>query len=242
VARELGAPVTTHAGVWGATSDAGIRLMHDTGFATDTTIYVHAATLNEIPTSELRRPAGDRLGRTESEQTCGQGYPPTWTCGSYDIPVALSVDTSVWWSATSSPRCAARSAPIERREHLEAHARASTVTNWQPAADQVVEWATIGGAKALGLDCGGGRPRGGQEGRRRSHQERPVPGDVPDAAPYGHVVFQAQRGDVHTVLINGGWSSTTTPTRRNRPRTGPLDGVESTVEYLQGQLRRPVEQ
>src|SRR6478672_10976890 len=29
VARELGAPVTTHAGVWGATSDAGIRLIHE---------------------------------------------------------------------------------------------------------------------------------------------------------------------------------------------------------------------
>ena len=28
VARELGVPVTTHAGVWGATNDDGIRLMH----------------------------------------------------------------------------------------------------------------------------------------------------------------------------------------------------------------------
>src|SRR5215211_5561352 len=29
VARELGVPVTTHAGVWGATNDDGIRLMHE---------------------------------------------------------------------------------------------------------------------------------------------------------------------------------------------------------------------
>jgi 5-methylthioadenosine/S-adenosylhomocysteine deaminase len=34
VARELGAPVTTHAGVWGATNDDGIRLMHEGGFMT----------------------------------------------------------------------------------------------------------------------------------------------------------------------------------------------------------------
>ncbi len=31
-ARELGLPHTTHAGVWGATNDNGIRLMHENGF------------------------------------------------------------------------------------------------------------------------------------------------------------------------------------------------------------------
>src|SRR3954454_249121 len=31
VARDLGIPVTTHAGVWGATNDDGIRLMHENG-------------------------------------------------------------------------------------------------------------------------------------------------------------------------------------------------------------------
>ena len=34
VARELGLAVTTHAGVWGATNDDGIRLMHENGFMT----------------------------------------------------------------------------------------------------------------------------------------------------------------------------------------------------------------
>ena len=37
VARELGLPVTTHAGVWGATNDDGIRLMHENGFMTPET-------------------------------------------------------------------------------------------------------------------------------------------------------------------------------------------------------------
>src|SRR5499427_2449507 len=45
VARELGLGVTTHAGVWGATNDDGIRLMHENGFMNPETIYVHAATL-----------------------------------------------------------------------------------------------------------------------------------------------------------------------------------------------------
>ena len=35
IARELGVPVTTHAGVWGATNDDGIRLAHEAGFLDD---------------------------------------------------------------------------------------------------------------------------------------------------------------------------------------------------------------
>ena len=46
VARELGVPVTTHAGVWGATNDDGIRLAHEAGFLDETSIFVHAATLS----------------------------------------------------------------------------------------------------------------------------------------------------------------------------------------------------
>ena len=58
VARELGLPVTTHAGVWGATNDDGIRLMHDNGFTTPETVYVHAATL-----SRRLLPPDRRVGR-----------------------------------------------------------------------------------------------------------------------------------------------------------------------------------
>ena len=35
---------------------------------------------------------------TESEQSAGQGYPPTWALRAHGIPVSLSMDTSVWWS------------------------------------------------------------------------------------------------------------------------------------------------
>ena len=45
VARELDVPVTTHAGVWGATNDEGIRLMYEGGFMTPRNVYVHAASL-----------------------------------------------------------------------------------------------------------------------------------------------------------------------------------------------------
>ena len=66
VARELGLPVTTHAGVWGATNDDGIRLMHENGFMTPGTTYVHAATLETdfVPADRghrRHRLGGDRV-------------------------------------------------------------------------------------------------------------------------------------------------------------------------------------
>ena len=78
VARELGVPVTTHAGVWGATNDDGIKLMYDNGFAVPGTVYVHAATLSEDSYQRIAASGGTVSVSTESEQSAGQGYPPTW--------------------------------------------------------------------------------------------------------------------------------------------------------------------
>src|SRR5207244_5246986 len=78
VARELGVPVTTHAGVWGATDDAGIRLMYDHGFMTPETIYVHGASLSADSYHRIAATGGSVSVSTESEQSGGQGDPPTW--------------------------------------------------------------------------------------------------------------------------------------------------------------------
>ena len=123
VARELGVPVTTHAGVWGATNDDGIKLMHDHGFMEPGHIYVHAATLTEDSYNRIAATGGSVSVSTESEQSAGQGYPPTWQLRKHDIPVSLSMDTSVWWSGDLF--CAMRSTlgADRSREHLEAHAK-----------------------------------------------------------------------------------------------------------------------
>ena len=116
VARELGLPVTTHAGVWGATNDDGIRLMHENGFCTPETVYVHAATLTTDSYHRIAASGGSVSVSTESEQSAGQGYPPTWQLRRHGIPVSLSMDTSVWWSSDLFSRDAydARRRPLAR--------------------------------------------------------------------------------------------------------------------------------
>ncbi|MEW1842663.1 amidohydrolase family protein, partial [Nonomuraea angiospora] len=202
VARELGAAVTTHAGVWGATSDDGIRLMHEHGFMTPETIYVHAASLSADSYHRIAATGGSISVSTESEQSAGQGYPPTWAVRAHGIPVSLSMDTSVWWSGDLFSAMRATLGADRSREHLEAHAKGETVTHCGLRADQVVEWATRGGARALGRDDLGVIEPGKKADLVLVKNEH-SPVSFPILNPFGHVAFQAQRGDVHTVIVDG---------------------------------------
>ncbi len=201
-ARELGLPVTTHAGVWGATNDDGIRLMHEHGFMTPETVYVHAATLSTDSYQRIAATGGSVSVSTESEQSAGQGYPPTWQVRRYDIPVSLSMDTSVWWSGDLFSAMRTTLGADRSREHLEAHAKGETVTHVHLRAEQVVDWATRGGARALGRDDLGRIEPGARADVVLIKNDR-SPVSFPLLNPYGHVAFQAQRGDVHTVLVDG---------------------------------------
>src|SRR5215467_14421223 len=68
VARDLGVPVTTHAGVWRVTTDEGIRLMYENGFMTPSTVYVHAATLSPDSYNRIAASFFNDTPTTESEQ------------------------------------------------------------------------------------------------------------------------------------------------------------------------------
>jgi 5-methylthioadenosine/S-adenosylhomocysteine deaminase len=203
VARELGIPVTTHAGVYGATNDNGIRLMYEHGFMTPQTVYVHAATLSDDSYHRIAATGGTASVSTESEQSAGQGYPPTWKLREHSIPVSLSMDTSVWWSGDLFSAMRTTLGADRAREHLDAHSRADTVTNHHLRAEHVVDWATRGGARALGLDSVVGSLEPGKKADVVLIKNDDSPVMFPVLNVYGHVAFQAQRGDVHTVLVNG---------------------------------------
>jgi 5-methylthioadenosine/S-adenosylhomocysteine deaminase len=203
VARELGVPVTTHAGVWGVTGDTGIQQMYDNGFCTPGTIYVHASSLSADSYHKIAATGGFVSVSTESECNAGQGYPPTWKLRKYGIPVSLSQDTSVWWSADIFAAMRATLNADRVMEHFEAHADGNTVTNHYLRAENVVDYATRGGARALGLDSVIGSVEAGKKADLVLVKNDNSPVSFPVLHPYGHVVFQAQRGDVHTVLVNG---------------------------------------
>jgi cytosine/adenosine deaminase-related metal-dependent hydrolase len=235
VARELDVPVTTHAGVWKVTTDDGIRLMHEHGFMNERTVYVHAASLSADSYHRIAATGGAASLSTESEQSAGQGYPPTWKLREHGIPVSLSMDTSVWWSADLFSAMRATLSADRAREHLEAHAKDDTVTHHKLRAEHVVDWATRGGARALGMESQIGSLEPGKKADVVLIKNDASPVMFPLLNPYGHVVFQAQRGDVHTVVVNG-------RVVKHDHRLVGVDlgkarqAVEQTVDYLKGVL------
>lgn len=233
-ARDLGLPVTTHAGVWGATNDDGIRLMYENGFMTPDTVYVHAATLTTDSYQRIAGTGGSISVSTESEQSAGQGYPPTWQVRRHNIDVSLSMDTSVWWSGDLFSAMRTTLGADRAREHLEAHAKGETITHHRLRAEQVVDWATRGGARALGRDdLGHLTPGAKADVVLIKNDTSPV--SFPLLNPYGHVALQAQRGDVHTVLVNG-------RVVKHEHRLVGFDAAavkakaEATVEHLIGEM------
>jgi 5-methylthioadenosine/S-adenosylhomocysteine deaminase len=235
VARELDVAVTTHAGVRGATTDKGIRVMHDNGFMTPRTIYVHASTLSDDSYQRIAATGGSVSVSTESEQSAGQGYPSSWHLRRHGIKTSLSMDTSVWWSADMFSAMRSTLSADRSREHLEAHARDETVTHHHLRAERVVAWATRGGSQALGMEGLIGSLEVGKKADVVLIKNDNSPVMFPLLNPYGHVVYQAQRGDVHTVLVNG-------RIVKSEHRLVGMDlgkareAVNQTVEYLMDQL------
>ena len=235
VARDLGVAVTTHAGVWGATGDDSIRLMHDHGFMTPETVYVHSATLSADSYHRIAATGGSISVSTESEQSAGQGYPPTWAVRAHGIPVSLSMDTTVWWSGDLFSAMRTTLGADRSREHMEAHAKGDTVTHSSLRADQVVEWATMGGARALGRESELGSVEVGKKADLVLIRNERSPVMFPLLNPHGHVAFQAQRGDVEAVIVNG------RIVKRDHRLVGvdlaaARRAIDSTVEYLRSTM------
>jgi 5-methylthioadenosine/S-adenosylhomocysteine deaminase len=202
-ARDLGLRVSTHAGVWGATNDNSIKLMCDHGFMTPDVTYVHAASLSTDSYQRIAASGAYASVSTESEQNAGQGYPSTFALRRHGIPISLSMDTSVWWSGDLFSAMRATLSADRSRDHLDTQAGGDTVVYNALRAEDVVRWGTEGGAKALGMDDLVGTLEPGKKADLVLLKNDRSPAMFPILNPVGHVVFQATRADVHTVLVNG---------------------------------------
>jgi cytosine/adenosine deaminase-related metal-dependent hydrolase len=153
----------------------------------------------------------------------------------HNIPVSLSMDTSVWWSGDLFSAMRTTLGADRSREHFEAHQKGDTVTHCSLRAEHVVDWATRGGAAALGRSADLGSLEPGKKADVVLLKNDASPVSFPVLNPYGHVAFQAQRGDVHTVLVDG-------RVVKEEHRLVGVDlaairrDVEATVEHLRGTL------
>jgi len=203
VAKDLGVPVTTHAGVYGVNGDESIRLMHEHDCMAPDTVFVHCSSLSADSYNRIAASGGSASVSNESEQSAGQGYPSSWRLRQFDIPISLSHDTTVWWSADMFSTMRTTIGSDRSRQHFEAQLKGESVTNLDVRCEDVIHWATRGGAKALGLEDKIGSIEVGKRADVVLVKNDASPVMFPIINPYGHVVMQAQRGDVDTVVIDG---------------------------------------
>jgi len=199
--------------------------------------YVHAASLSAESYQKIAATGGNVSLATESEDTCGQGYPPLHQLRKYGIQASLSVDTSVWQSSDLFSAMRATVNADRALEHYLAHQLepAETITHVRTRVEDVVELATRGGAKAIGKDDQIGSLEKGKLADVVLLKNEDSPTWAPVINPYGQVVYQAQRGDVHTVLVGGEVVKS-----EGKLVAGDLAGVkaklEETVAYLESQV------
>ncbi len=234
-ARDNGIRVTTHAGVWGATTDVGLDNMYKAGVMSDQVTYVHAASLSPDSYHKIAATGGTVSVATESEQSAGQGYPSTWELRKYGIPASLSMDTSVWWSADYFSAMRATLSSDRSRDHLEAHRNGDTVNVNRLRAEDVIWMATMGGAKALGMEDRIGSIAVGKKADLLLIKNDQSPTMTPILNPTAHVVYQAGTADIHTVVIDGRVVKYA-GARIDLDIAPARDAVAESVEYVRSQL------
>ncbi|MFD2685183.1 amidohydrolase family protein [Streptomyces phyllanthi] len=201
-ARDRDLMVTQHAGVWGFPLDLGIKILHDNGFLLPTNTYVHASSLGDDSYRMIADTGGNVSISAESELNAGQGYPPTGKIRRHGIPISLSMDTSVWWSSDMFSAMRATLNADRGLDHLEAHAEGKTVHNNDLRTEDVIHYATQGGANALGLGSSLGSITPGKLADLVLLRAD-TPSMVPLTNPCHQIVFQATRAEVDTVLVDG---------------------------------------
>jgi 5-methylthioadenosine/S-adenosylhomocysteine deaminase len=109
----------------------------------------------------------------------------------------------VWWSSDFFTAMRATAGADRSRQHFESQLKGEQVINLDVRCEEVIHWATRGGAKALGLEDKIGSIEVGKRADIVLIKNDNSPAMFPIINPYGHVVMQAQRADVDTVLVDG---------------------------------------
>ncbi|MCA2219072.1 amidohydrolase family protein [Jidongwangia harbinensis] len=201
-ARAHHLPVTMHSGVRNWMADEQILNLRDNGFLLPTNTYVHCGTMSESNYQLIADSGGTVSIAAESELNAGQGYPPTGRIRAHGIPVSLSSDTQVWWSADMFAAMRATLNADRGIDHYRAHGQGKTVVNNNLRTQDVLHFATQGGADTLGESARLGSITPGKFADLVMVRAD-TPSMVPLINPVHQLVFHAQRGEVDTVMVHG---------------------------------------
>jgi 5-methylthioadenosine/S-adenosylhomocysteine deaminase len=224
LARETGARITTHVGVGSYGLDGKVQEMGEAGLLGADTTYIHCTTLNDTEIQMIVDTGGTVSIACPVEMMMGHGMPPVQKFLDRGLAPSLSVDVE-----TNVPSDMFN----QMRSVLGLQRSMAGVQGKAPVSPrQVLEWATIEGAKANGLDDRVGTLTPGKQADLillRTDRMNVTPLNDPVTA----VVTGMDTGNVDTVIIAG----------RVMKRSGVLLHVDwSTVQRVTDESRDHVVQ
>ncbi len=216
-ARELGAWIVAHTGcVWGSEVTGRVGDLYRAGLLGPDQVHVHCNTLDDDEWAMLAE-AGCKVSISpETEMNMGMGRLAIGKCREFGIRPSLSCDIISLNSGDlfAQARLAIAYQRFVENDVLNQDGRMPEVLT--TTARDAIEWATINGAIACGLDEQIGTLTPGKQadvivvGRDSGFAHRPI------NDPYGTLVFQSTATDVDTVIIAG----------RVRKANGRLVGID----------------
>ena len=193
LARETGARITTHVGVGTYGQDAKVQEMGEAGVLGPDTTYIHCTTLNDTEIQMIVDTGGTVSIASPVEMMMGHGMPPIQKFLDRGLRPSLSVDVE-----TNVP-----GDMFTQMRSVLAFQRALATNGTPPvSAREVLEWATVEGARANGLDHKVGTLTPGKQAdivMLRADTLNVTPLNDPASA----VVTGMHIGNVDTVVIAG---------------------------------------
>ncbi|HEY6760560.1 MAG TPA: amidohydrolase family protein [Baekduia sp.] len=200
-ARELGLRITVHIGVGGFGS-RHVALLDEHGLLGPDTTYVHCSRLEDDELDLIAATGGTASVACEVEMHMGHGYPPTGRLLAAGVRPSLSID--VCTGIGGDMFSAMRSTLSMQRAMANDEALNAGVTpdRLDVTTRDVLEFATIEGARALGIDDRTGSLTPGKEADvvllRTDHLNM-----FPVNNPVASVTLAANTSNVDTVLVRG---------------------------------------
>jgi 5-methylthioadenosine/S-adenosylhomocysteine deaminase len=203
LAREIGSRITVHVGDGEFGKSRPVEWMNEEGLLGEDVTYVHCNMLGDDELKMIGDSGGTASVSADIEMSMGHGWPATGRLLAAGVPVSLSIDVA---SLNGGDMFAAMKSTVECERALRnaaADKDGTVLETLSPSSRQVLEFATIEGARATGLDDKVGTLTPGKEADVVIVRTDSDPGMYPVNNPYGGVVFNAHPGVVDTVLVGG---------------------------------------
>jgi cytosine/adenosine deaminase-related metal-dependent hydrolase/ribose/xylose/arabinose/galactoside ABC-type transport system permease subunit len=214
LARDVNARITVHVGVGTFGQDRKLQEFGEAGLLGDDTTYIHCTTLNDTEIQMIVDSGGTVSLAAPVEMMMGHGMPPTQKFLDRGLRPSLSVDVETNMPGDMFTQM--RTVLSLQRAHL--HSRALAGEEHLPpflTARDVLEFATIEGARANGLEHKTGTLTPGKEADIIMLDTNKI-NVMPINDPIGAVVWGMDTSNVDSVFIAG------KPMKRN----GELIGVD----------------